>query len=502
MTIFKKKLFNISLILTIILKVNTEEISPSVIIVGAGVSGIAAASKLFQNGFKNIKILEAENKIGGRIYTTQFKNYVVDLGAQWVHGEEGNIALEIVQPLGLVEKSNLTSRQHRFFNSSGNKIADQAIIDDFNDFYYQIDEKLAEYAKDQANVSKGEYFTKEFNNYFKAHSDLKENEKGLLHLMNMVTIIGDAGDSWWDISTTSASEYHDNVGDHLINWKERGYGTMLDILMKRFPNPEEELPVLNNTILNAEVTSINYSDPIGKVKVKTANGDLYLADHVIYTCSLGVLKDEHKSLFQPHLSEEKQKTIKALGFGVVGKIYLYFDEPWWSEDSSKISWANFIWNDKDFEMLENDPKKKWLLGLVGFDLVEHKPKLLEGWLAGNYTREMEKLSDEEILNHCIEVLQRFLGKTYNITTPSGMIRTKWNSNNHFKGSYSFRSMKSDAENIWASSLSEPIDEINPKILFAGEATNPHLFGTVQGAIETGWREAERILAMHSNIAKN
>ena len=41
------------------------------IIVGAGASGLAAASRLVQKGFKssNLIILEAQNRIGGRIHT-------------------------------------------------------------------------------------------------------------------------------------------------------------------------------------------------------------------------------------------------------------------------------------------------------------------------------------------------------------------------------------------------------------------------------------------------
>lgn len=54
-----------------------------IIIIGAGASGIAAATKLFENGYKNILILEAENRIGGRINTIPFASNVVDMGAQW-----------------------------------------------------------------------------------------------------------------------------------------------------------------------------------------------------------------------------------------------------------------------------------------------------------------------------------------------------------------------------------------------------------------------------------
>ena len=57
--------------------VSSEDDIPSVIIIGAGVAGIAAAAKLFQDGFKSVTILEAENSIGGRIHTIKFSKYFI-----------------------------------------------------------------------------------------------------------------------------------------------------------------------------------------------------------------------------------------------------------------------------------------------------------------------------------------------------------------------------------------------------------------------------------------
>lgn len=54
-----------------------------VVIVGAGISGISAAAKLIENGFNNLVVLEAENRIGGRVMTVPFGNNVLDMGAQW-----------------------------------------------------------------------------------------------------------------------------------------------------------------------------------------------------------------------------------------------------------------------------------------------------------------------------------------------------------------------------------------------------------------------------------
>lgn len=54
-----------------------------ILVIGAGAAGIAAATKLISNGFKNIEILESENRLGGRINTIKFGENVLDMGAQW-----------------------------------------------------------------------------------------------------------------------------------------------------------------------------------------------------------------------------------------------------------------------------------------------------------------------------------------------------------------------------------------------------------------------------------
>lgn len=54
-----------------------------IIVIGAGAAGMAAATKLVSNGFRNVTILEAENRVGGRIHTIPFGANVVDMGAQW-----------------------------------------------------------------------------------------------------------------------------------------------------------------------------------------------------------------------------------------------------------------------------------------------------------------------------------------------------------------------------------------------------------------------------------
>ena len=68
------------------------EQSKDVVIIGAGASGLYAAYLLVNNGVdcSAITILEAEDRIGGRIHTVPFNDHVIDLGAQWIHGRGDN----------------------------------------------------------------------------------------------------------------------------------------------------------------------------------------------------------------------------------------------------------------------------------------------------------------------------------------------------------------------------------------------------------------------------
>lgn len=69
-------------IIAIGVEVKSED-DEEIIIIGAGISGIAAASRLIERGITNFKILEADTRIGGRILTIPFKDHVLEIGSQW-----------------------------------------------------------------------------------------------------------------------------------------------------------------------------------------------------------------------------------------------------------------------------------------------------------------------------------------------------------------------------------------------------------------------------------
>ena len=71
-----------------------------VLILGAGVSGVTAASTLYENGEKDFLILEGQDYIGGRMKQKEFHGVMIEEGANWVHGataEDDNPLYDIMK---------------------------------------------------------------------------------------------------------------------------------------------------------------------------------------------------------------------------------------------------------------------------------------------------------------------------------------------------------------------------------------------------------------------
>lgn len=95
---------------------------PSVLVVGAGPSGIAAATKLLKNNFTNVRIFEAEDLIGGRIRSVKFGDAFIDLGAEWCHGEKGNIVHDMIEQYDVLRHTNLS---YKLVYSNGKYVDDE-----------------------------------------------------------------------------------------------------------------------------------------------------------------------------------------------------------------------------------------------------------------------------------------------------------------------------------------------------------------------------------------
>lgn len=107
---------------------------------------------------------------------------------------------------------------------------------------------------------------------------------------------------------------------------------------------------------------------------------------------------------------------------------------------------------------------------------------------------MEAQSDDQIIYTCGKILKNFLPREWKISRIVEVRTSNWKSSEHFGGTYSFR----EVEGALGEKLAEPLfdNESRLKVQFAGEATHDEYFSTVHGAIESGWREADRLIAAY------
>ncbi|KAK0084928.1 hypothetical protein PV325_006130 [Microctonus aethiopoides] len=300
-------------------------------------------------------------------------------------------------------------------------------------------------------------------------------------------------DSWLDVSAQGITEYWTCEGDLLLNWKDQGYKTLFDLLTRRHLDTSKGNPLKDKIKFLSEVTNIDYTNN-DEIIVRTIDGEKYSATNVIFTCSLGVLKSQHTTLFVPSLPKKNELSIKGLGFGSVNKIFLKFPHRWWPEDSAGFG---LIWRKEDKEefIKSNLKENHWVTDVFQFFTVDYQPRVLCGWITGESSRYIETLSDTQIKDGLCDLLDRFLGKNFNIPQPDKILRSIWYTDKHFRGCYSYRSVDTERLNVSARDLASPILGKcgKPIILFAGEATHDHYYSTVHGAVETGYREADRLI---------
>lgn len=107
-------------------------------------------------------------------------------------------------------------------------------------------------------------------------------------------------------------------------------------------------------LTNKEVVNINWDGDV--VTLRCSDDSEYSADYVIFTASLGVLKDRHSTLFTPPLPDNKISAIENSEYGSLEKIFLEFTEPFWdiSDDFSQYS---ILWTQEMISDLVGTPRE-------------------------------------------------------------------------------------------------------------------------------------------------
>lgn len=248
--------------------------------------------------------------------------------------------------------------------------------------------------------------------------------------------------------------------------------------------------------INEETNSTNSND--NYVEITCENGKKIIADQVLCTLPLGVLKDNGKKLFEPSLPDEKLESINKLMFGTVDKIYLEYEIPFLNPGVSEVM---LLWDDRDLTDDElKDLSKTWFRKIYSFTKISET--LLLVWISGKAAEFMEKLSTDEVSDTCTKILRQFLNDPF-VPAPKKCIRTSWYSQPYTRGSYTAMAVGAsqiDIEIIAESIYSHKHDK-KIIIAFAGEHTHSSFYSTVHGAYLTGRTAAQSLLDSRNNDNK-
>ena len=413
------------------------------LIIGGGIAGLTAARHLTEAGLR-VTLLEARNRLGGRIYTHSTGDFPVELGAEFVHGRPEEIlalAAEGAVPIIPVQGS-FRRKINGEWTEAGHLME-------------KVDQVFSKLPGDEPDESFQYYLDRTG-----TEDDVKQQ------VLRYVEGFHAADPSL--ISARSLrrdSEAEEAIeGDHQYRIAS-GYESLVRAVADRIDYS------LCNTVLNTAVREIAWRQ--GQVIARAATAE-YVASRAVVTLPLGVLKSGNM-VFSPALPE-KQNAMSFLEMGPVIRVSLCFQEKFWEHDR-KMADLSFLFTD--------DPQFPtwWTTNPLPYPI-------LTGWAAGPNAGAHTGRSKDDIVRNAVQALARIIkiGEPELRRQMTGSFMHDWQADPFSRGAYSYAAVGGMEA---AKALGTPIANT---LYFAGEATNGDGYnGTVHGAIATGLRAAREVL---------
>lgn len=419
------------------------------VVIGAGIAGLAAAADLVRGGAQ-VTVVEARDRIGGRIHTSlAWPDLPMDLGASWIHGLDGNPVTAMARAAGA---SWVTSS----YGSARLTIASELAARGARDAGTGWAEGVFEQALDQARALDADISVQAALDAMAPPGTLGPVRQAQLdHYVNGTYEHEYAG------SADALSAWHVDDGDAYSGddgFFPKGYGQLTAHLARGL-----------DVRLGHVVQAVRWRS--APVQIVLADGAVLEADHVVVTVPLGVLK-AGSIAFDPPLPAAQQQAIRRLGMGLLNKLWLRFDRVFWPADTD---WHEHLTATK------GDWSQWFSLGKV-----EATPVLV-AFSAADQAETVEQMDDAAIVATAMARAREMWGA--GVPDPLAYQITRWRADPFARGSYSFNAVGSSSADRRA--LGSPV---RGRLFFAGEATSAEYFGTVHGALISGRQAAAQILA--------
>jgi monoamine oxidase len=437
--------------------VDASAVDADVVVVGAGVSGLAAARALARGG-QRVVVLEARDRIGGRTWTDTALGVPVDLGASWIHGVDGNPLWALAPAYGIdtveytVGSFQFDGRPIAWHDPSGTRLPSgdaAALVADL----HRVDELLETAVAEAAPGT----------TYAQA-------------VASVVASLGWTGDRAARVQEYAAHRSEDLCGAPVTDLDAHG------LEEEHVPGDEVVFPggygqyaaALATGLdvrLSSEVRSVTSTDDA--VSVGLADGSTVRAAQAIVTVPLGVLQAGDVA-FHPPLPGPVAGAMDRLGMGVYDKVFLRFPARFWGDDwvvrqqgPAGVDWHSWY----DMSRVTGTPVLAALVGGAG-------------------ARRLETLSDEAVVAEGLAALRYAFGDV--VPEPEAVRITRWAADPYAKGSYSYLHVGASPDDH--DLLGTPFGRVQ----LAGEATWGDDPATVHGALLSGLRAAGRVLGREAS----
>lgn len=438
------------------------------IIIGAGAAGLAAARTL-SGSRRRLCVIEARDRVGGRIFTQHFSDLPVpiELGAEFIHGE-------VESTFDIVEGAALCAYDvpdDHWWSAGGNW---QRI----RDFWGQIERLRAQIrtgrdrsfaaflrSKRTLNARTRQLALGFAEGYHAAHADR-------ISALSLQTSDEETRDPDGNRQFRIANGY-----DAVIDWLRAGCD-----------------PDLVEIRLGAVVTRIEWSDGEVVVSYRPSTGKHELsvrARAAIVTIPIGVWKaaatQEGAIRFDPRL-EEKERAVARIEVGHVVKIVARFRERFWDEREFLARRIRGETPEGGIGFVHSDDRFMptwWTARPV-------RAPLLTGWAGGHAADTLLAEGEKALVDRAMQSLSgvfRMRRRTLDDLLV-GTFTHPWQADPWSRGAYSYAAVGGrNAHRL----LARPV---RSTLFFAGEATSGDQTGTVAGAIESGRRAAGELMRLN------
>ena len=328
----------------------------SIVVIGAGSSGLTAAGQLVDAGFE-VTVLEARERIGGRAWTDDVGGAPIDLGGSWLHGVRTNPLADLAGDLGI-------SLVHTDYDDAVLHDTDGSRLDwnRLGHLYQAVEGAVFGQASTGAMGLKLDPI----------RADLSERDRRWFDFVVVSEV-----EHWWpahvdDLSLGTAWEGVEPLGGDFV--PAGGYAPIM-----------AELADGLDIRLGTPVSEVRWS--ASGVTLRTP-GATFTADAVVVTLPLGVLK-AGDVVFDPELPRAHLEAIDRLGMGNMEKVVLRFPEVFW---------------DPDVDLFSYIPEQRGLF-VEWYNAVPWTgAPILVGFNAGRTAQDLLHWSDDRILGSALDTL--------------------------------------------------------------------------------------------------